>query len=116
MKLKITKSELQEIHKIACADWAKKIANFTLRNPFGNEIEFSAKEIEEMLSASTKEQLPTVKRIFNVVDTFESIKTLENAILFLGESDEEVKQLRVLQSVKISDRILAQQEAVCFVR
>lgn len=113
MKTTITKSELQEIHSIACADWAKKIANFTLRNPFGDEIEFSVKEIEEMISASTKEQLPTVKRIFNVVDTFESIEDVESACKFLGEIDDDVRQLRLLQNIpNLNRRTLAGQELI----
>lgn len=113
MKTKITKSELQEIHKIACPDWAKKIANFTLRNPFGDTIEFSAKEINEMIKASTAEQLPTVKRIFEIVETHESIKTVEDACKHLGEIDDDVRQLRLLQNIpNLNRRTLAGQELI----
>lgn len=113
MKTTITKKELQEIHEIACPDWKKKISNFTLRNPFGDEIEFSAKEIEEMIKASTAEQLPRVKRIFEVIENHESIKTVEDAITYLGEIDDDVRQLRLLQNVpNLNRRTLAGQELI----
>lgn len=116
MKTTITRKELQEIFDISCLTWKPKIEKYAGRNIFADTIDFAEKEIEEMVTASTKEQLPTVKRIFNIVDTFESIQSIEDAITYLGESDETVKDLRLLQSIKISDKIIAQQEAVCFVR
>lgn len=42
--------------------------------------------------------------------------TLQDAINYLGEDDIEVISLRQLQKIDISDRILAEQEAVCIVR
>jgi len=100
MKTKITKTDLKKIYDIACKDWKTKIEKYTLRNPFGEEIEFTEKEIQEMLSASTVEQLPTVKTIFEVVETHEKLKTVEDCINKLSEKDEEVIQLRKLESIK----------------
>ena len=116
MKTKIKKSELEKIHNIACNDWKKKIIDYTKRNPFGDEIEFTEKEIKEMLSASTADQLPTVKEVFEVVESYENIKTLDDAIKHLGEKDEEVKALRVLQSVKLTRYIIAEQELVVIIK
>ena len=42
--------------------------------------------------------------------------TLQDAIDYLGEEDEEIINLRVLQQVRVTDRILANQEAVCMVK
>lgn len=113
MKLKITRTELKEIHEISCVGWKPKIEKYAGRNPFGDEIEFSAKEIEEMVSASTKEQLPTVKRIFNITDTFESIEDVESACKYLGELDDDVRQLRLLQNIpNLNRRTLAGQELI----
>ena len=100
MKTKITKTDLKKIYDIACEDWKTKIEKYTLRNPFGEEIEFTEKEIQEMLSASTVEQLTIVKTIFEVVKTHEKLKTVEDCINKLSEKDEEVIQLRKLESIK----------------
>lgn len=113
MKTTITRVQLKEIHDIACDGWKPKIEKYAGRNPFGDTIEFSAKEIEEMIKASTADQLPTVKRIFDVVETFENIKTVEDACKHLGEIDNEVRQLRLLQNVPdLSRRTLAGQELI----
>lgn len=116
MKLTITRTELKKIFDVACETWQPRIEKYAQRNPFGDTIDFSEKEINEMIKACTAEQLPLVKRIFDIVDSFEKINSVEDACAYLGESDKEVIELRTLQSIKISDRILAQQEAVCFVR
>lgn len=116
MKTKIKKSELEKIHNIACSDWKKRIVDYAKRNPFGDEIEFTEKEIKEMLSASTADQLPTVKEVFEVVESYGNTKTLDDAIKQLGEKDGEVKALRVLQSVKLPRHILAEQELVVIIK
>lgn len=116
MKLEITREQLGKIHSIACADWKSKIEKFASADPFSLEIKFTEKQINEMIEACDSKQLPIVKEIFDVLDTWKDIKTLEDAIKKLGEKDEEAEQLKLLQSLKVSDRILAQQEAVCFVR
>lgn len=104
MKTKITRKDLEKIHNVACQNWKSKIKKYAEANPFSDEIEFTKEQIQEMLTASTEEQLPIVKEVFNVVETFESIKTLEDACKVLGEDDEQVKTLRVLQSVIGLDR------------
>ncbi len=117
MKTKITKSDLKKIYEIACKDWKSKIEKYTLRNPFGDEIEFTEKEIQEMVSVSTEEQLPTVKAVFEVIETFEQLKTVEDCINKLSEKDEEVIQLRKLESVKgLSEHILNNQIAIVIVK
>ena len=111
MKTTITRVELKEIYKIACPTWQSKIENYAKENPFSDTIEFSEKQIEGMIKASTVEQLPIVKKIFDIVDIFESIKTLEDACKQLGEIDNEVKQLRLLQNVpNLERKTLAGQE------
>lgn len=39
------------------------------------KVEFSEQEIHQMIGACTKEQLPIVKSIFEVVETYEELKT-----------------------------------------
>lgn len=112
MKTVITRTELKKIYEIACSTWQPKIEKFAQRNPFGEEIEFSGKEIQEMLNASTVEQLPIVKEVFNIQNTWEKIKSLEGAIKYLGESDEEVKILKQLNSCSLPRHIIAEQELV----
>ena len=116
MKTTIKKSELEKIYNIACKDWKNKIVDYTKRNPFGDTIDFKESEIKEMLSAATQEQLPTVKEVFEVTSSFESIKTVEDAIKYLGEKDEEVKTLESLRNAKIPRHIVAEQELVVIVK
>lgn len=116
MKNNITREELKKIHDIACETWKTKIKDYGSNDPFSAEIKFTEKQINEMIQACDAKQLPVVKEIFDVRDSWEDINSFEDVIKYLGEEDEEVIQLRLLESLKISDKILAQQEAVCFVR
>jgi len=52
----ISKAGLEEIHQVACSTWKNKIEKLTLRNPFGNSIELTGKEVEEMFNASNPDQ------------------------------------------------------------
>jgi len=117
MKNSITRSELQKIHSIACDDWRSKIENYAKADPFSDTIKFTDKQIQEMVKASTAEQLPTVKEIFEIIETYESIKTLEDACKVLGGDDSEVQTLRTLQKVVGLDRtVVAGQELVVITR
>ena len=96
METIITRVELKKIYDVACQTWKSKIEKYAQRNPFGEYIEFTEKEIQEMISACTKEQLPIVKEIFNITTSWENIKSLSDAIKYLGESDEDVVELSKL--------------------
>lgn len=111
MKTSITREQLGKIHDIACKDWKLVLAKYATTNPFSPEIKFTEKQINEMVAACTPEQLPVVKEIFEVRDTWEDIKTVEDAITQLGEVDNEVRQLRLLQNIpNLERKILAGQE------
>lgn len=113
MKTTITKTELKRIFDISCKDWKTKIEKYTLRNAFGEDIKFSEKEIQEMISACSTEQLPIVKEVFDIIETYGSLKTVEDCINKLTEKDEEVIQLRKLESIKgLAEHILNNQIAV----
>ena len=108
--------KLKKIYDVACTEWQSRIEKYAQRNPFGEEIEFSEKEIQEMISACTAEQLPIVKEIFNIQNTWENIKSLEDAIKYLGESDEEVKTLKQLNGCSLPRHIVAEQELVVIIK
>ena len=117
MKTKINKSDLKKIYNIACTDWKKKIKDYASKDPFTSEIEFTEKQIKEMLSASTPDQLPVVKEVFEVKDTFESIDSVELACRYLGESDQDVKELRLLENIKgLSRKLLSGQELTVIIK
>lgn len=116
MKTKITRLQLKEIHDIACTTWKAKIEKFGSRNPFSNTIEFSKQEIQEMVDASDSKQILVVKKIFDIVEKMETIKTLEDACKALGEKDEEVKELRKLQKGDFKRRTVALQELVVIIK
>jgi hypothetical protein len=73
-------------------------------------IQINGKDVEITL---TKEQLAQINKQ-KQLDA--STCTLQDCIDYLGEDDLEVSNLRQLQKVDISDRILANQEAVCINR
>lgn len=116
MKKVIKKSELKRIYDIACTTWQPKIEKYAQRNPFSEEVEFSEEEIKEMISSSTKDQLPTVKEVFNVTDSWENIKTVGHAIEILGEKDEDVIALRQLYKADLPRYIVAEQELVVVIK
>ena len=117
MKTIIKKSELKSIYDIACPTWKPVIEKYAQRNPFDIEVEFSEQEIHQMIGACTKEQLPIVKSIFEVVETHKELKTIKDCINKLTEEDEEIIQLRKLESIKdLSEHILNNQIAVVIIK
>lgn len=73
-------------------------------------IQINGKDVEITLTKDQVAQINKQKQL----DA--STCTLQDCIDYLGEDDLEVVNLRQLQKVDISDRILAEQEAVCIVR
>ena len=117
MKTIIKKSELKSIYDIACPTWKPVIEKYAQRNPFDIEVKFSEQEIHQMIGACTREQLPIVKSIFEVVETHEELKTIKDCINKLTEEDEEIIQLRKLESIKdLSEYILNNQIAVVIIK
>lgn len=117
MKTQITRQELKQIYDIACSGWKPKLEKFASKDPFSEIIKFKEDQIKEMISACTAEQLPTVKVIFDIQDTFEGIKSVEDACKYLGEPDDEVITLRLLQKVpNLARNVVAEQELVCITK
>jgi hypothetical protein len=65
-KYEIRRQELKKIHDVACNDWKEKITEYALRNPFGNTIEFTQIEVDEMFKASEKTQTKVLESIFGI--------------------------------------------------
>lgn len=113
MKTTITRIELKTIHDIACTDWKPRLTKYASKDPFSDLIKFTKEQIQEMIQACTKEHLPIVREIFDIQDTMSKIDSLKSAISYLGEKDEDVQQLRLLQSYKgLARYIIAEQELV----
>ena len=60
----VTRTQLEEIHNVACAAWRDTIVKYANRNPFGNTIEFTQKEVDAMFAASNNIQTPVLEGIF----------------------------------------------------
>ena len=111
MKNSIQREQLKQIHDVACDTWKNKIVEYGAKDPFSESIKFTDKQIEEMISACTKEQLPILKGIFEIKNNWEDIKTVEDACKLLGEIDSEVRELRLLQNIpNLSRKTLSAQE------
>lgn len=116
MKTSITREQLSKIHDIACKDWKPVLAKYATADPFSPEINFTEKQINEMVVACTPEQLPVVKEIFEVRDMWEDIKSFDDVVKYLGESDEEIIEYRKLIKANITSRMLSFQMLVCWVK
>lgn len=73
-------------------------------------IQINGKDVEIILTTEQVAQINKQKQLSP--DSF----TLQDAMDYLGEEDEEIINLRLLQQVRVTDRILANQEAVCMVK
>jgi hypothetical protein len=62
--VKIERKQLQVIYDIACSDWKVKIEGIAKGQPFGDEIELTESQVDEMFKAATKDQLPILEGIF----------------------------------------------------
>jgi hypothetical protein len=60
---KVNKSDLGRIHNVACSTWKSKLKTYAQRNPFGDSIELSDSEIDEMFAAATSSQVPVLVSI-----------------------------------------------------
>ena len=62
--VEITRKQLKNIHDVACFAWQNKIEDYATRNPWGDTIEFTQKEIVEMFDAATSSQKEVLEVIF----------------------------------------------------
>jgi hypothetical protein len=62
--IEITRDRLKEIWDVACTDWKETIVKYANRNPFGNTINFTQKEVDTMFKAATLDQTPVLEGIF----------------------------------------------------
>ena len=62
--IEITRAQLKDIYDVACATWKGKIEAFAKRNIFGDTINFTQKEVDEMFKAATTSQIPVLEGIF----------------------------------------------------
>ena len=91
MKNEITREEFKQLHSIACPDWKVKLEKMAIKSVFQDTISFDDEEIQLMVNACTKEQLPIVKSLFNITNSWENIKYDED------ESIEEVYCYHIYQ-------------------
>jgi hypothetical protein len=98
-KQSITRAQLKEIHDIACSGWQKKIEEFAQRNPFGDTIEFTDKEVQLMFDSATPSQLEVIKSLFK--NPFKDINLHDGNVDGLeifkrdGDSDDALIALRI---------------------
>jgi hypothetical protein len=65
MNKTIKKSDLKKIYDVACLTWQKKIeTEYATRNPWGDTIEFTQSEIDEMFKAADSPQTKILEEVF----------------------------------------------------
>lgn len=64
-KMEITRKQLKNIHDVACSTWKTRIeTEYATRNPWGDTIEFTQKEIVEMFKAADSKQTKVLEAVF----------------------------------------------------
>jgi len=61
---KIKKTDLQKIHDVACSTWKDKIKEIAKREIFGDTVELTQSEINEMFSAANTKQTEVLESVF----------------------------------------------------
>jgi hypothetical protein len=62
--IEITRSQLEEIHNVACTSWKDTIVKFANRSAFKDTIELTDNEVNAMFAASNNIQIPVLENIF----------------------------------------------------
>lgn len=79
MNQSILKENLKKIHDVACPTWKEKLTQYAISNPFGNEVELTSDEVNEMFDASDEKQTKILnkflKRDNGVMDIVTSYET-----------------------------------------
>jgi len=75
----IAKENLKKIYDVACSTWKEKLTQYAISNPFGNEVELTSDEVNEMFDASDEKQTKILnkflKRDNGVMDIVTSYET-----------------------------------------
>jgi hypothetical protein len=64
MNKTIKKSDLKKIYDVACLTWQGKIEKLATRNPFGDDVELTQSEIDEMFKAADSPQTKILEEVF----------------------------------------------------
>jgi hypothetical protein len=81
----VKKAELEQIHGVACGEWKTRIAELTLRNPFGDCIELTQTEVDNMFAAATESQRTVLVGVFGEPNTEIDLSNAEFDGLLLFE-------------------------------
>lgn len=94
---KISKSNLKEIHDVACSGWKEKIEKLATRDIFSDTIELTQVEVDEMFEASDEKQKNVLlKFLAKSKSKLDEIKSFNDACEILGVKD----------SQKVIDKLL----------
>lgn len=64
MNKTVKKSDLKKIYDVACLTWQGKIEKLATRNPFGDDVELTQSEIDEMFKAADSSQTKVLEEVF----------------------------------------------------
>ena len=108
---KITKTNLKEIHDIACASWKTKLTNYAIKFPFDSEVKLEQSEIDEMYSASDSAQKSVLDKFFvrkkSIIDRIKAESAFSDAFFELGLkesdvfSDSDDKDIKAYKKLKV---------------
>lgn len=95
----ISKANLKKIHDVACSSWKTKIEGFAKRDLFGDEVELTQNEINEMFEASDEKQVKILSKFLTKSkDLIEEINSFEDACRVLGIEDSK-SEINILESL-----------------
>jgi hypothetical protein len=105
----ISKTNLKKIYDVACTTWKSKIEALAQRDLFGDEVELTQKEIDEMFEVSDEKQIKVLSKFLtkskNLID---DINSFEDACESLGITDSK-SEIKILESISTpsKDKLIA---------
>ena len=112
----LKREDFKKIHSIACNSWQPKLIEwYGSKFAVQDEVEVKDSEYKIMRDACTDEQHKLFDEIFGkAADVTDVVQSVEDAIKYLGEKDEDVQNLMKSRGMKLTDSLIAYQEAVVF--
>lgn len=89
---KITQANLKKIYDVACSNWKTKIEGYSKRSAFGEDVEFSIEEVNEMFRSADEKQKNVLDKYFKLpkkVD-YKTMLEFKVACAFLGKKNDKL--------------------------
>jgi hypothetical protein len=108
----ITRKAFQPLYDVACSGWKTKFDTLLREQQFNEKLVFTHTLIKQMFNAANDDKQKNIlENLFTFPkETWQDVKDIKSACAVLGEDDEDVKELRVMQKYNLSLKTINQKE------